>query len=532
MSISKYIEEFNANIEKTIQKRIKKAEENPYPTEEIIQLREQDPDSAIAKMFDENGEVLAPLFNTELMAAAIEEDRDLYRRLRRGDRAKKGLKNNEYLESLDAEEHLNNNYSKLVSKVSEVNSLGGKLDIEEILTSSEDDFLDAAYAGLDLDMSYVSDATIQAALLEKYQSNPSPEPEETEETVQPLIEEDETSTEELVEGSSPINLAEDEILEETEDPSILETNPELEEESDLPINVAESPEINLDQEAPATPINEVGENVNIVNNQEDVTNNLFTSEELSSLQEISNNATSINPESVEINQTSSEIVNESSPSMEYNSFFDSEELALLDAILPTSSNTVSNQINNQTDTVLVSENTEVSNIESSQSEVSAINENAESANAAEYNAFFDSDELAMLDVMLGNPTTQSQQNVETTPIEVSKVNTMIDRSIAPINNTSVNSSSQSNQSNTSQSNTSESVSSNDMSQSSESMSSNNSSSSNTNTVSGDNVSNNSDNTLNESIQTITQPVDVSTLESRLKKIETLLMGPLDVKIIE
>ncbi len=158
MSISKYIEEFNASIEKTIQKRIQKAEENPYPTEEITQLREQYPDSAIAKMFDENGEILAPLFNTELMAAAIEEDRDLYRRLRRGHLAKKRLENNEQLESLDAGEYLDNIYSKFISKLAEISSLGAKIiDPEEILTASEDDFLDAAYSSLDIDMSYVSD---------------------------------------------------------------------------------------------------------------------------------------------------------------------------------------------------------------------------------------------------------------------------------------------------------------------------------------------------------------------------------------
>ena len=237
MSISKYIEEFNASIEKTIQKRVKKAEENPYPTEEITQLREQDPESAIAKMFDENGEVLAPLFNNELMLAAIEEDKDLYRRLRRGHNAKKGLKNNEYLESLDAEEYLNNNYFKLVSKVSEINSLGGKLDIEEILTSSEDDFLDAAYSGLDLDMSYVSDATIQAALLEKYNA---PAEEETVEDQ---------------EETSPIN-AEDEEVEEEESFELAEPNQVESEIVDIDVEPSDGLAIPEETPTPLAPIND------------------------------------------------------------------------------------------------------------------------------------------------------------------------------------------------------------------------------------------------------------------------------------
>ena len=237
MSISKYIEEFNASIEKTIQKRVKKAEENPYPTEEITQLREQDPESAIAKMFDENGEVLAPLFNNELMLAAVEEDKDLYRRLRRGHNAKKGLKNNEYLESLDAEEYLNNNYFKLVSKVSEINSLGGKLDIEEILTSSEDDFLDAAYSGLDLDMSYVSDATIQAALLEKYNA---PAEEETVEDQ---------------EETSPIN-AEDEVVEEEESFELAEPNQVDSEIVDIDVEPSDGLAIPEETPTPLAPIND------------------------------------------------------------------------------------------------------------------------------------------------------------------------------------------------------------------------------------------------------------------------------------
>jgi len=237
VSISKYIEEFNASIEKTIQKRVKKAEENPYPTEEITQLREQDPESAIAKMFDENGEVLAPLFNNELMLAAVEEDKDLYRRLRRGHNAKKGLKNNEYLESLDAEEYLNNNYFKLVSKVSEINSLGGKLDIEEILTSSEDDFLDAAYSGLDLDMSYVSDATIQAALLEKYNA---PAEEETVEDQ---------------EETSPIN-AEDEEVEEEESFELAEPNQVESEIVDIDVEPSDGLAIPEETPTPLAPIND------------------------------------------------------------------------------------------------------------------------------------------------------------------------------------------------------------------------------------------------------------------------------------
>ena len=55
MSVSKYIEEFNASVQESIQKNITRAEENPYPSEEIKQIRESDPESALARMFDENG---------------------------------------------------------------------------------------------------------------------------------------------------------------------------------------------------------------------------------------------------------------------------------------------------------------------------------------------------------------------------------------------------------------------------------------------------------------------------------------------
>ena len=110
MSVYKYIEEFNTTVQKYIQKNITKAEENPYPSEEIKQLRESKPESALAKMFDENGQLIDPIGNQGLRFAAIDQDKDLYNRLNKGHRAKERLKNNERLEKLNAEDYLNSIY--------------------------------------------------------------------------------------------------------------------------------------------------------------------------------------------------------------------------------------------------------------------------------------------------------------------------------------------------------------------------------------------------------------------------------------
>ena len=130
MSVSKYIEEFNASIQKSIQKNIDKAEQNPYPLEEIKQIRESNPESALAKMFDENGQLIEPLVNQGLMFAAIDQDKDLYNILRKGHRAKEKLKNNERLLSLNAEEYLNGNYIKFKQELVNLTSLGSNIDIK------------------------------------------------------------------------------------------------------------------------------------------------------------------------------------------------------------------------------------------------------------------------------------------------------------------------------------------------------------------------------------------------------------------
>jgi len=347
VSVSKYIEEFNTSVQESIQKNIARAEENPYPSEEIKQIRESEPESALAKMFDENGQLINPLGNQALLFAAVDQDKELYDRLRKGHRAKERLKNNETLEGLDAEAYLNNIYFKFKQESSKASSLGLEIDVEELLNPENiDNFEEISEIGFDIDTSYVNIETIQSAFSEMLSSSESEnENEEVQESsaINPVSEELETeqdineiaiasppeeetavaevestgslSIPEEVEPivSSPINTEATEIVD-TEPPaeepqeniiSLEQTAPEI-------TAVAENLSIPQQEETPVTnPVNEI-EFPNLSNTLSNVENsisnisNVTNLPEISNLENLTNNA--INTAETVLNQGTSDLI--------------------------------------------------------------------------------------------------------------------------------------------------------------------------------------------------------------------------------
>lgn len=285
MSVSKYIEEFNTSVQQSIQKNIANTEENPYPTEEIKQIRESDPESALAKMFDENGQLINPLGNDGLRFAAIDQDKDLYNRLRKGHKAKERLKNNERLEKLNAEDYLNSIYSKFKQELAKASSLGSKIDIAELLNPEKSDDFEEVTAGLGIDTGYVDIKTIQSAFLEK---NPS----QTEETggeenqessaINPVSEEEQEIEQDINELAIASPPDEEPAVAEVESTGPLNIPEEVEPVASSPINteiaepIAEEPSIEEPQEnttilEQASPeITAVSENLSIPQPEEPV----------------------------------------------------------------------------------------------------------------------------------------------------------------------------------------------------------------------------------------------------------------------
>ena len=238
MSVSKYIEEFNVSVQESIQKNITRAEENPYPSEEIKQIRESEPDSALAKMFDENGQLINPLGNQGLLFAAIDQDKDLYNRLNKGHKAKERLKNNERLENLNAEDYLNSIYSKFRQESAKASSLGSKIDVGQLLDPDNiDDFEEVATYSFDVDTSYVDIETIQSAFSEMSSSNEI-ENQETQESsaINPVSEEEQETEQDFNELAIAIPLEEEPASAEVESTGSLNIPEEVEPITSSPIN--------------------------------------------------------------------------------------------------------------------------------------------------------------------------------------------------------------------------------------------------------------------------------------------------------
>lgn len=294
MSVSKYIEEFNTSVQGAIQKNIAKAEENPYPAEEIKQIRESEPESALAKMFGENGQLIDPLGNQGLRFAAIDQDKDLYNRLYKGNRYKERLKNNERLENLNAEDYLNSIYSKFRQESAKASSLGSKIDIEQLLDPANiDDFEEVSELGFDIDTSYVDIETIQSAFNEMVSSNKS-ENQETQESsaINPVSEEEqeiEPDTNELAIASPP---EEEAVIAEVESTGSLNIPEEAEPIVPSPVNtdevkpITEEPSLEEPQENIASleqtspEITSISENLSIPQPEEPVVSSPVNQDEV------------------------------------------------------------------------------------------------------------------------------------------------------------------------------------------------------------------------------------------------------------
>ena len=228
MSVSAYISEFKERVDKLIQKNIQNATDYPYPIDELNGIRSSDPDSAIAKMFDESGELSNGLNNPTLAGAAAEQNKDLYNRLRKGSRYMKRLANNERLAKLDPEVELNQLYTRFISELNRAKALGGDINIDEILGSSKDDFEDIANS-IGTDSEFSSIAALQAAFNEMRGDKGDGTSESKEETeADPLNDED--IIDDILEEEDPLNEGESTETDETVESEVTESTPELEKE--------------------------------------------------------------------------------------------------------------------------------------------------------------------------------------------------------------------------------------------------------------------------------------------------------------
>jgi hypothetical protein len=242
---SAYIEAYINKLQETIDKNITYAEKNPYPLEELLGLKEAEPDSAISQMFGENGEING---TGNLRAPAMTQDKDLYKKLYRGNKGLNKLKRNEMLSSADPEELLNQRYSSFISNIGAKVSLGANINVDDILNSPSEDFEE--YYDYLVDSDYFIDPWqfSQAAFVEISSNEAGTEEENTQDILN-----EEAQAEEIEEGTeigepiveaestvSAINVASSDIqalpeeLEETGGPEILQE--EAIEQATSPIN--------------------------------------------------------------------------------------------------------------------------------------------------------------------------------------------------------------------------------------------------------------------------------------------------------
>ncbi len=161
MSVKSYIAEFNKAIQNRIQENKEKLDSNPYPLDELNALKANEPDSAIALLYDENGES----GNAALREPAAAQNPDLYKRLQRGARYMDRLKKSEELVNLDPRSVLNRSYNAFVSGLSNAGALGSDLSIEQVLKSNPGEFSEI-YDEFSDDVIHISPSILQSAFNE------------------------------------------------------------------------------------------------------------------------------------------------------------------------------------------------------------------------------------------------------------------------------------------------------------------------------------------------------------------------------
>ena len=135
MGVSKYIEEISGRIEGAIQRNLEFIKANPYPLDELTQIKKEQPDSPISKAYDESG-----LVNESLLAAAATQDPALVKRLEKGAKSLKKIRDNENLSKVDPSSLPSARYSAFVKGLGGSAALGSGLTVKSALAASEEEF--------------------------------------------------------------------------------------------------------------------------------------------------------------------------------------------------------------------------------------------------------------------------------------------------------------------------------------------------------------------------------------------------------
>ena len=600
MSISKYIEEFNQKRDELIKKNEEYINANPYPIDELNDL---DPESPIAKMYNDNGEIPG---SSQFRTSATTQNPDLLKRLDRGNKSLNKIKQNAELASTDANASLKKRYDVVVNGVA-----GTGLTLSKLLNTEDPDEFEDAY-GLILDEAGISGidasaSTVRDAFKELNKSGGSIPAEEKGATA--INESEETPTEEK--GTSAINEGGVSIAESKEgvplNPSDIES---VEKEADESIVVSSTPTVELEKsisegaipeatetgetretaqfssinpeeaiessDATSSIVNNINENItnettNIQGKSEDIVSSAINEPELTQATPKTESTLETLPKE-EVEPRQPEVINETNitegstfneggtESTSTSEFTTGSEPSVSSAINPPSESASQSGIklidfNNDGKISDFEKSLQVSSISNmfggeSSSSNTTIN-NFEETSSQSINPAISESTISQTESSVGDTTsniggssvTNSQSSinemmevanfmkskregnsVETNEsavnnkVEVTKSKIGLDRNIAPL--TPPKSEEKSSSPSSESVSTSEPVTSSTESSVSES------STETTSTVSNNETNNDNSKTLQS------QPIDMSEISIRLRKIENLLSGPLEVKIVE
>lgn len=530
MSIAKYIEEFNQRRNERIKKNQEYIDAYPYPIDELNSL---DPNSSLTKLYNENGEIPnASQFRT----AAASENPDLYRRLNKGNSTLRKIKQNEELNSIDPLESLNRRYEETIKGIAVTGLTFNKLinsdDPSEFEEAYDSIMNDAGISGID-----ASPSTVMSAFKEL--NNGSTDGGAINDNTNIITDEKESSVlndDEVNETNNEGSKLGSEVEVESEPTSEVESNvPELEKEiKPLPDSTQESV-----SDSVTSPLND-----NITNNNQNVTN-----EGSSSTINDTNNIININDSNESLNNDISNIGESKSINNDIESTnISTNNQSLNQEISPITNN--DNILNNN-------ESSDINNIDGdSNVESNSINtpkSKESSVKVVEDDFSVSADDLAVARQFLGTGSSsiindesknidksntestestsvtstnnfleqnnmENKSNVESTEITKNKIG--IDKKIAPINLP-----------------TQTEPKSIDKSESSDSPVNVTEVASESNVVAGGNTSTESSTIKNENKSSETNiggdsNIDMSEVNERLRKIENLLSGPLEVKIVD
>lgn len=528
MSVSLYISEFKESVDAQIQKNIERAKENPYPLDELNEIKASDPESAIAKMFDENGQTVNPLIASQLAGDASSQNKDLYERLRKGSKAMQRLKTNDELAKLDPQEELRKEYLTFKNAINRSASLGSDINVKKVIELDEDGFEDIAFSLTDGGSGRVNVNVLQSAFRELYETEIESISDENTTESSPL-------NDDAIESSNndegvPINPSDIESVESIEDESnVVSQEPEVT-GAVIPADVSEQEDNFSEIEAPSpinppatedtfdlnnddnVSLNEYNQTINdVINNiNENVTNEVqnisnqteVAKEKLKKTEEEylnSNDQGSINPkedsfyEDIKILSNPSEVLNQmtlnENTTLENNEFNDNSEIT-----------SESSAINSTGDSI---SKTKESSVDLYRNQIEEMNQ-----------------VVAFMDSQMGRTNPEMSESVTNENIEVTKSEFGLDKSQAPLNIPKPEVKSETS--------SSESITVNETTTGSNESTNNETKNETSSSTSVSNSETNNDNSRNISAPSI----DITELAIRLRKIENLLSGPLEVKVIE